>query len=30
MAVTSNIYTHLFDDTETHTLEVVAKAIEKG
>ena len=29
MAVTSNIYTHLFDDTETHTLEVVAKAIEK-
>ena len=29
IAVTSNIYTHLFDDTETQTLETVAKAIEK-
>ena len=28
MSVTSNIYTHLFDETETHTLNVVAKAIE--
>lgn len=28
MAVTSNIYTHLFDETETHALSVVAKAIE--
>ena len=28
MSVTSNIYTHLFDETETHALNVVAKAIE--
>ena len=28
MTVTSNIYTHLFDETESHTLTVVAKAIE--
>ena len=30
MAVTSSIYTHLFDDTETRALAVVAEAIEKG
>ena len=28
LAVTSNIYTHLFDETETYALSVVAKAIE--
>lgn len=28
MAVTSNIYTHLFDDTESRTLAAVARAIE--
>lgn len=27
IAVTSNIYTHLFDDTEAHALEAVARAI---
>lgn len=27
IAVTSNIYTHLFDDTETHALAAVARAI---
>ena len=30
MAVTSNIYTHLFDETEARTLAVVAQAIEAG
>ena len=30
MTVTSNIYTHLFDDTGNHTLAAVAKAIEKA
>ena len=30
MAVTSSIYTHLFDDTETRALAVVAEAIEKA
>ena len=30
IAVTSNIYTHLFDDTAAQALSVVAKAIEKG
>lgn len=29
MSVTSNIYTHLFDDTEAHALAAVARAIEK-
>ena len=29
IAVTSSIYTHLFDDTESQTLQVVAKAIER-
>lgn len=30
MAVTSNIYTHLFDETESHVLTAVAKAIEQA
>ena len=30
MSVTSNIYTHLFDETETRTLTVVARAIEEA
>ena len=30
MTVTSNIYTHLFDDTEAQALAAVAKAIEKA
>ena len=30
MTVTSNIYTHLFDDTGNHTLAAVAKSIEKA
>ena len=30
MTVTSNIYTHLFDDTEAQALAAVARAIEKA
>lgn len=30
LAITSNIYTHLFDNTETGGLAAVAKAIEQG
>ena len=30
LAITSNIYTHLFDSTETGALAAVAKAIEQG
>ena len=29
IAVTSSIYTHLFDETESKTLQTVAKAIER-
>lgn len=29
ISVTSNIYTHLFDETESKTLQTLAKAIER-